>query len=195
MININNKRKALADTKTPIILAVMVAILVILGLSGIKHYKIKTLNLAYQNAIVRLENAINAMDAVGTDYFHSPMYSDKELKDYDLRPGKFLKEIVGVSKYCGNSNGDCFAKKYKYENGQPYTPKFEGACAKLKNGPSVCMIPQIKKENITGIIDVNGTDGPNVYGKDLRTFEIKARIRNYDPDDDVIDNVKVVPRY
>lgn len=195
MININNKRKALADTKTPIILAVMVAILVILGLSGIKHYKIKTLNLAYQNAIVRLENAITAMDAVGTDYFHSPMYSDKELKDYDLRPGKFLKEIVGVSKYCGNSNGDCFAKKYKYENGQPYTPVFKGACATLKNGPSVCMIPQIKDENIKGIIDVTGTDGPNVYGKDLRTFEIKARIRNYDPDDDVIDNVKVVPSY
>ena len=46
------------------------------------------------------------------------------------------------------------------------------------------MIPQIKKENITGIIDVNGTGAPNVYGKDLRTFEIKAKIRNYAPEDD-----------
>lgn len=184
MVNINNKRKALANIKTPLILAVMVIILVVLGLSGVRHYKIKTLNLAYQNAIIRLQDAITAMDAVGTDYFHSPLFSNKELTDYSVRPGKFLQETIGVSKYCGNSNGDCFAKKYKYENGQPYTPNFKGACAILKNGPSICMLPQIKDKNITGIIDVTGPDAPNVYGKDLRTFEIKAKIRNYDPEDD-----------
>lgn len=190
MVNINNKRKALADIKIPIILTVMVIILVILGLNGVKHYKVKTLNLAYQNAIIRLQDAITEMDAVGTDYFHSPVFSEEELKDYSVRPGKFLQETVGVSKYCGNSNGDCFAKKYKYENGQPYTPTFKGACAILKNGPSICMIPQIKNKNITGIIDVTGPDGPNVYDKDLRTFEIKAKTRNYDPEDD--ENVEEV---
>lgn len=182
--NINNKKKALADIKTPLILTIMVVILVILSMNGIRHYKIKTLNLAYQNAIIRLQDAITAMDAVGTDYFHSPLFSEKELKTYELRPGKFLRETVGVSKYCGDSNGDCFAKKYKYENGQPYTPTFEGACAILKNGPSICMIPQIKKGNITGLIDVTGPEGPNIYGKDLRTFEIRAKIRNYEPEDD-----------
>lgn len=184
MININNKRKALADIKAPAIFTIMVILIVILAMSGIRYYKTKTLNLAYQNAIIRLQDAITAMDAVGTDYFHSPLYSDKELKNYELKPGKFLIETIGVSKYCGNSNGDCFAKKYKYENGQPYTPTFKGACATLKNGPSICMIPQIRKNNITGIIDVNGKDTPNVYGKDLRTFEIKAKIRNYDSEDD-----------
>jgi hypothetical protein len=184
MIDFNNKRNANASLKTPILITVSVVLFVALFLGTAKHYKMKTLNMAYENNIIRLQDAITAMDAVGTDYFHSPVFSEKELKDYDLRPGKFLRETVGVSKYCGNSNGDCFAKKYKYENGQPYTPIFKGACAILKNGPSICMIPQIKKKNIKGIIDVTGPDGPNVYGKDLRTFEIKAKIRNYDPDED-----------
>ena len=192
MLNLNNKREAAADFKSPVILAVMVILVIILGLKGIANYKIKTLNLAYDNAIVRLEEAITMMCASGTDYFHSPLYSNKELTDYSLRPGKFLQEIVGVSQYCGNSNGDCFASKYTYENKQPYTPKFEGACATLKNGPSICMKPQIKKNNITGIIDVNGKEPPNMYGKDLRLFEIKAKIRNYDPDDERVEAVREV---
>ena len=184
MINFDKKRKASANLKFPILLTFGVILFVILFVGAVKNYKTKTLNLAYENNMIRLQEAITSMDAVGTDYFHSPLYTNEELNDYTLRPGKFLTEIVGTSKYCGNSNGDCFAKKYKYENGQPYTPEFKGACATLKNGPSICMIPQIKDKNIKGIIDVTGTDGPNVYGKDLRPFEIKARIRNYAPEDD-----------
>lgn len=180
----NKKRNASANIKSPIILTVMVVIIAILALRGIAAYKLKTLNVAYENAIIRLEEAITVMTANGSDYFHSPLYSNKELTDYSLRPGKFLQEIVGVSRYCGNSNGDCFAKKYTYENKQPYTPKFEGACAQLKNGPSICMKPQIKDNNITGIIDVNGQDAPNMYDKDLRTFEIKAKKRTYIPEDE-----------
>ena len=34
-------------------------------------------------------------------------------------------------------------------------------------------------------IDVNGKDAPNIYGKDLRLFEIRAKIRNYDPNEAV----------
>jgi len=193
MININNKKNGFANLKAPIIITMAVILFVALFSGAVKHYKTKTLNMAYQNAIIRLQDAITEMDAVGTDYFHSPLYSDKKLKNYDLKPGKFLVDIVGVSKFCGSSNGDCFAKKYKYENGQLYTPEFKGACATLKNGPSICMIPQIKNENITGIIDVTGTDGPNVFGKDLRTFEIRAKIRNYTPEDDeMIQEVNVV---
>ena len=184
MIDINNMRNGVANLKGPLLITIAVVLFAALFSGAVNHYKNKTLNLAYENNIIRLQDAITAMDAVGTDYFHSPLFSEKKLTDYSLRPGKFLQETVGISQYCGNSNGDCFAKKYKYENGQPYTPNFKGACAILKNGISICMIPQIKKENITGIIDVNGTGAPNVYGKDLRTFEIKAKIRNYAPEDD-----------
>ena len=185
MINFNNKRIASANLKSPVILTVMVVLVAILGLKGIAVYKLKTLNLAYDNAIIRLEEAINVMLASGADYFHSPLYSDKELSDYSIKPGKFLREIVGVSSYCGNSNGNCFAPKYTYVNNQPYKPVFEGACATLKNGPSICMKPQIKNNNIKGIIDVNGKDAPNMYGKDLRLFEIRAKIRTYNPNEGV----------
>ncbi len=185
MIDFNNKRIAYANLKSPVILTVMVVLVAILGLKGIAVYKLKTLNFAYDNAIVRLEEAINVMLANGADYFHSPLYSDKELSDYSIKPGKFLREIVGVSSYCGNSNGNCFATKYTYVNNQPYKPVFEGACATLKNGPSICMKPQIKNNNIKGIIDVNGKDAPNMYGKDLRLFEIRAKIRTYNPNEGV----------
>lgn len=192
MINFN-KRKALANTKTPIVITVMVIIIAIIALQGIKQYKLKLLNLAYENTIIKLQDATTASLVIWPDYFHSPLFSETELTDYSLKPGKFLQEIVGVSKYCGNSNGDCFAKKYTYENGQPYTPTFKGSCATLKNGPSICMIPQVKNNDITGIIDVNGTEAPNVYGKDLRTFEIKAKKRNYNPEeDDKVGDVYVV---
>lgn len=183
------------DIKKPLILAIMVTLTAILGIGGFNKYKLKTLNIAYENNIIKLQEAITAMDAVWTDYFHSPLYSDVELKNYDVKPGKFFEEFLKIKKYCGSSNGDCFAKKYKYENGQPYTPHFEGACAQLKTGPSICMIPQVKNNDIKGIIDVNGLDAPNVYGKDLRTFEIKAKIRNYDPDDDRIEAVRSVQPY
>lgn len=183
------------DFKKPIILTAMVILIAILGITGINKYKLKTLNIAYENNIIKLQEAITAMDATYTDYFHSPLYSDIELRNYDVKPGRFFEEYLKIRQFCGSSNGDCFAKKYKYENGQPYTPTFEGACAQLKTGPSICMMPQIKNKNITGLIDVNGLDKPNVYGKDLRTFEIKAKIRNYDPDDDQVEAVKVVKPY
>ena len=46
------------------------------------------------------------------------------------------------------------------------------------------MMPQIKHNDIYGIMDVNGKDSPNILGKDLRTFTIKAKVRNYEPEDD-----------
>ena len=180
------------DIKKPLILTIMVILTAFLGITGINKYKIKTFDIAYENNIVKLQEAIAAMDVVWTDYFRSPLYSDKELKSYDIKPGKFMQEFLKIKEFCGSSNGDCFAKRYKYDNGQPFTPNYIGACATLKTGPSICMIPQIKDKNITGIIDVNGKDKPNVYGKDLRTFEIKAKIRNYSPEDDRIEDVKYV---
>ena len=184
------------NIRTPIIITLFVTVIAIIGINGLNNYKLKTLNIAYENNVAKLQDAITAMDAVWTDYFHSPLYSDKELTNYNVKPGKFMQEFLKIKQFCGSSNGDCFAKKYTYENGQPYTPKFEGACAQLSTGPSICMIPQIKDKNIQGLIDVNGKDKPNMYGKDLRTFELDAKTRNYDPEDDQIEAVKVVkPRY
>lgn len=180
------------DIKTLSIITVMITLTAILGVNGFNKYKLKTLNVAYDNNIAKLQEAVASIDLTGADYFHSPLYSDIELKNYDLKPGKFIQEVLNISEYCGSSNGDCFAQNYKYENGQPYTPTFEGACAKLKTGPSICIMPQIKDNDITGLIDVNGLDKPNVYGKDLRTFEIQARKRIYNPEDDKIEAVKYI---
>ena len=178
------------NIKSYAIFGAIFALTAFLVVRGINNYKIKTINLAYENNIVKIKDAITSSTTQWPDYFYSPLYSDTELDDYDLKPGKFFEEILKIKKSCGSSNGDCFAKKYKDEKGKTYTPEFKGACAVLQTGPVLCMIPQIKNENIKGIIDVNGQEGPNIFGKDLRPFEIDAQKRNYDPDDVKIEAVK-----
>lgn len=180
------------NTRGYIIFALMFTITSFLVVKGVNNYKIKTLNLAYENNVAKIKDSITSSATIWEDYFHSPLYSDVELKDYDLKPGKFFDEVLKIHRYCGSSNGDCFAKKYKDEKGKKYTPVYEGACAVLKTGPVLCMTPQIKNENIKGIIDVNGQEGPNVFGKDLRLFEIEAKKNYYSDEDDKIEAVKYV---
>ncbi len=76
---------------------------------------------------------------------------------------------------------DCFAETYyEYEAGkkrEEYKPDYKGSCAILKNGSSICMIPQIGAADIEGVIDLNGKKGPNVLDRDLRTFIIAAKTR------------------
>ena len=52
--------------------------------------------------------------------------------------------------------------------GPIYTPSYDGNCAILKNGTSVCL--NVNGGNIAMLIDVNGPKGPNVWGRDLRTY-------------------------
>ena len=148
----------------------------ILVIGGIKRYNENLFDMSYKVNLQKLQEGLSMMTSTGIDYFYSPMYvnPDEEV-NYDETSGTFLKTYFELKKYCGTAYQDCFAKKYKDENKKPYQPKFEGACAIIKNGTSICLIPQIGEDNITGIMDMNGQYGPNMYDKDLREFEIKAR--------------------
>lgn len=91
-----------------------------------------------------------------------------------------MKKYLRVAKYCGDNNGDCFADKYyEYDKAvkKEYIPKYAGSCASLKNGVSICMLPQIGAVGVNGIIDLNGKKGPNIFGRDLRLFSLPMKTR------------------
>ena len=107
------------------------------------------------------------------DFYSTMMYTASTQETYEETSGKFVKKYLKVSKYCGDSNGDCFGDKYYNYNDtthkkEIYEPVFQGACASLKNGASICITPQ----SSSGLIDINGKKGPNVFGRDLRPFTI-----------------------
>jgi len=105
--------------------------------------------------------------------------------DMDETAGKFLKKYFRVSKYYGSvaSNSElikseCFANKYyEYSNNEKkvfdISDDLVGACAKLKNGVSLCIQPQVGQNNIQGVWDLNGPKGPNIRGRDYDTFSIE----------------------
>lgn len=157
--------------------------------SGIRKYKENLLDISYKVNSQKINDSINIMSYNG-DFLYSPMYTEKEPSNYDETSGEFLKSYMEVKEYCGSSNGTCFAPKYKDLDRKIYTPEYKGACAILKNGASICLVPQIRNNDITAIIDVNGKAGPNVYGKDLRDIVIKAHsvvVSTPEPESDVIE--------
>lgn len=105
--------------------------------------------------------------------------------DMDDTAGKFLKKYFRVAKYYGAAatnaekiKSECFADKYyEYSNNDKkvfdISDNLIGACAKLKNGVSICIQPQIGQNNIQGIWDLNGPKGPNIKGRDYDTFSIE----------------------
>jgi hypothetical protein len=151
-------------------------LITILVVAGIKKYNENLFDVTYRVNIQKIHEGLLLMTSTGTDYFYSPMYKETADKlNYDETSGAFLRSNFELKKYCGTSYSECFANKYKDLKKKKYIPEFKGACAQLKNGSSICLIPQIADNNITGLMDMNGKYGPNVYGKDLREFEIKAR--------------------
>ncbi|MDE6138028.1 MAG: prepilin-type N-terminal cleavage/methylation domain-containing protein, partial [Candidatus Gastranaerophilales bacterium] len=104
--------------------------------------------------------------------------------DMDETAGKFLKKYFNVAKYYGSADtnaetikSECFASSYyEYTNNEKKVfnigNDLVGACAKLKNGVSLCIQPQIGQNSIQGVMDLNGPKGPNIKGRDYITFSI-----------------------
>ncbi len=168
------KRKATTTIENCVIFLISTLAVSFFVVFMMGKYQQKLFNIAYQTINQRISNAIETYAAI-EENVNSPMYSPIDISDYSKTSGKFLDDFVGVYKSCGNSNDSCFAKHYKTVANLPYKPIFEGACAILDNGEAICLKPQIRNNDITGIIDVNGQRGPNVLGKDLRLIQIEAR--------------------
>ncbi|MBQ8459445.1 type II secretion system protein [bacterium] len=147
----------------------------------VSKYRQKSFDLGFERQIKSLNNAIDALAITeNKDYFKTVMYTSEEPETYESNSGQFIKKYLKLSKYCGDSNRDCFANiyyEYKNKDKKVYNPEFKGACGSLKNGSSICLTPQISANSPQVLIDINGKKGPNVLGQDLRTFTLNLKTR------------------
>jgi len=178
-----NKR---AFTLTEVLIALgIIAVIAVLILPVVTtRAQNKSFALSYSTQVKQM---LNSLDGLPTnenkdDITNTMMSVSKDTNDYSSSAGAYINKYMKVVKYCGNSPGDCFGDEYfqfKDNDKVAFDIKdIKGACALLKNGVSICLKPQIQGSNndeITGWLDLNGPKGPNIYGRDLRTFSINLK--------------------
>ena len=171
-------------TLTEILLAIaIVGVIAALVLPAIvTNYQNRALDIGFEREIKTISGAVRnlAVSENKVDFYSTMMYTASTQETYEETSGKFVKKYLKVSKYCGDSNGDCFGDKYYNYNDAThkkdiYEPVYKGACASLKNGASICITPQVGGDAISGLLDINGKKGPNILNRDLRHFTIDLK--------------------
>ncbi len=173
-----------AFTLTEVLLAVViVGIIAAIVLPAVKTaVDNKVSDFAYEREVNAIQTAVDSISVTENkkSFFDTMLYLDSAESSYANSSGAFIKKYLRIAKYCGDNNGECFADKYYEYNKavkKEYIPKYAGSCASLKNGVSICMLPQIGAVGINGIIDLNGKKGPNIFGRDLRLFSLPMKTR------------------
>ena len=179
-----------AFTLTEILLAVAVVgvIAALVIPPTVTKFNTEVLSRGFDRQNAAIKSAVDSLVVKENvkNFSQTTMYSNGT-ESVDNTSGKFMKRYLRVSKYYGDANAnkdlikkECFANKY-YEYADKSKKEFTidsklvGACAKLKNGASICLAPQVgATTSVQGVMDINGPKGPNVYGKDLREIKLGA---------------------
>ena len=188
---LNNKlryKRGFSLTELLIALAIVAVIAVLLIPVITTRAQNRSFAVSYDTEVKQMLNSLESLPvSENKEDIESTMMFVKEgdIASYANNAGAYINKYMKVVKYCGDTPGDCFASMYYLYNTDNERVEFpingiKGACALLKNGVSICLKPQIKKENgaiqeIQGWIDLNGPKEPNIYGRDLRTFTIDLK--------------------
>ena len=180
------KNKAFTLTEILLAVAIVGIIAALVMPATISKFRSEVLDFGFKRQEEAIKTAVDLLviKENKTDFGETSMYSDGS-KSMEDSAGKFIKRYLRVSKYYGDATvnkalikKECFADTY-YEYADNTKKELNiddylgGACAKLKNGASICLVPQIRTDSsIQGIIDINGQKGPNVYNKDLRSISL-----------------------
>ena len=178
-------RKGFTLTELLIGLAVVAVLAILIVPVVTTRAQNKSFAVSYETEVKQMLHSLEGLPVNENkdDISRTMMYAETDTGSYQNTSGAYINKYMKVSKYCGDNPGDCFGTKYyQYKNNDrtEFNLKdVKGACALLKNGSSICLKPQVKnangKEEITGWIDINGPKGPNIYGRDLRTFTINLK--------------------
>lgn len=98
-------------------------------------------------------------------------------------PCYLLNNYFNVAKAgCVADNGNekqskqnvCYAKDYKSLSGASLNTTLSGYCIQTTNGVTICMAHNPTNQVTCVVIDVNGTDEPNMAGRDVFSMDIKS---------------------
>ena len=79
--------------------------------------------------------------------------------------GSFLKKYFNVVQDCGTTQTPCFSSSYKKLSGVSSKFQCNNNCMVLASGASIG-IAMGQNNIVQFIVDINGSKGPNIYGRD-----------------------------
>ena len=164
----------------------------------VANYNQKALNTMLKKNYVELQESLLILK---TENYQRGLYGSilnkKGGKTVSDTAGKFLRTYYKLTKDCKTDTQPCFADKYAdistftektfaCKSGEDGEGAKAGYSAIVASGAAICIIPAeeaIKEEVTEGseqpddspavvYIDVNGTQGPNIGGRDMFTFNI-----------------------
>jgi len=183
-------------------------VMITLGIIGVvAALTVPALVKNYQKTVyvTSLHKVYNEMDSAIKQYMTDQHVDD--LRESDLySDSNALKEFVNnylkVTKDCGESYVGCFSSTYTTMNGEEYQPIL-GKCNNiviLAGGAALCsdvvIMEATKNENDEDVtssnhigtdgdviafeVDINGIQPPNIYGRDVFSFQVSQDGEIYD---------------
>ncbi len=154
-------------------------VLVTLGIIGVvSAMTIPTLMQNYQRKsyVTQLHKVYNELNQALLQY-----QTDKNavnLKEAGLTTneacGEFFKKYFKIVQDCGNTSTPCFAASYKKISGVNSYFTCQGSCVVVANGAALGMFSGYYTSDAGNVIrisvDINGSKGPNVLGRDAFTL-------------------------
>ncbi len=144
-----------------------------------KYQKQSMVALLKKNYVELQENLLLLYaDNFKTNFYRTTLNTDTE---------KFFEDFYNATDECGNTPQPCFADSYRSINSAARTDfDCDGYSVLLKGGSAMCIEPgqaSVEADDEAGIeaedaqpahvyLDVNGTDKPNIGGRDMFSFYI-----------------------
>lgn len=152
-------------------------VLVTLGIIGVvSAMTLPTLvkNHQRQVYVTQLHKVVNELSQAAELYItdrNSIGLKETPLYNSDVGLRNFIKNYFKVVKDCGTSTNGCFADKYKSIDGSKTVTYNTITCNivfTLASGASICADTHDDNKRIIGIeVDINGKQGPNIFGRDF----------------------------
>ncbi len=168
------KRKFKGFTLVEILLALVVLgiiALLVLPITVAEVHK-KSLAAAIKKSYIELGNVLTSISS--ERYYKGNVYNSILEKSRGGNMQKFM-EYFDMTRNCGTTPQPCFAQKYKSISGST-TTDFKctnGYSFLVKDGSAYCIIPAVSPSTPAHIyVDTNGSQAPNVGGRDMFSFYI-----------------------
>lgn len=182
-------------------------VLVTLGIIGVvSSMTLPTLMKNHQRQVyvTQLHKVYNEISQAVDMYVTNNNYvsfGESRLRNNTVELNKFINSHFKVAKDCGKYYTPCFASSYSNLNGNSYgfESSYTNKCFTLSSGAAICFtveedmiedesvdeyllpVHQIGQGEILAVdVDINGQQGPNIFGRDAFSFSIDSRGNIYD---------------